>query len=167
MYTVFNTAIFINALFQSQNYDLNLCLQWGHDTQLIFSCMFSWDIQTICISKGLVFTPFQENYEYFTILSDKTFFFCQMLPLNDDDPGHFPKQYIILWNVQDSLCHTLTFLDTALSKYKKASQYLMILYFKLQIVYTIWSLIRRLQQHCSHIFSVRGSFTLCWLFIEE
>lgn len=58
--------------------------------------MFSWDIQTICISKGLVFTPFQENYEYFTILSDKTFFFCQMLPLNDDDPGHFPKQYHIV-----------------------------------------------------------------------
>lgn len=48
----------------------------------------------------------------------------------------FPNS-IILWNVQDSLCHTLTFLDTALSKYKKASQYLMILYFKLQIVYYI------------------------------
>lgn len=70
----------------------------------------------------------------------------------------FPDS-IILWNVQDSLCHTLTFVDTTLSKSKKASQYLMILYFKLQIVYTIWSLIRRLQQHCSHIFSVRGSFT--------
>lgn len=95
-----------------------------------------------------------------------SFFTGQMLPWTMTTQDIFPNS-IILWNVQDSLCHTLTFVDTTLSKSKKASQYSMILYFKLQIVYNIWSLIRRLQQHCSHIFSVSGSFTLCWLFIEE